>query len=392
MKRFIITIIVAVSMIFTMQAFSLNSFADDDYRPDPDSVSNYDLWTYINDINKRLENATNKVAEVGNNVNDIEGKTKKGVDSFFKDKITDEDSNELLDKNFTHKNGDNESQGLAQMLISMANDQWKRVGEALKKGGDLSGTSAFNKNFSIDTIKKSSVINVFKTFGYSLVLVFFSITLIESSIKYEIFTLKGGAMIFGRLLIAKTLIDKSVDICGWVLTAVTGLLSKMADSMDSDTFSVLPDVNIVASAKSKLWIVGPLVDLFISNIILLPVIIIALVTIVCAGMIVCKLVFRSFELAMLLLVSPAFFACASAEVTKPYFKNFVSTFVQCAIQIIFMAVVWVVVVTWQVDKMTFTNINDVGAYLWNVTPNLFILIAMTIIMVKPPKVLTGLLK
>ena len=218
MKRFIITIIVAVSMIFTMQAFSLNSFADDDYRPDPGSVSNYDLWTYINDINKRLENATNKVAEVGNNVNDIEGKTKKGVDSFFKDKKTTVDMEEEIKTNFGGK------MSPAQMWVSIANDQWKKVGKALEKGGDLGGTDAFNRNFKIDTITKSTdLINVFKTIGYSLVLVFFSITLIESSIKYEIFTLKGGAMIFGRLIIAKTLIDKSVQICIWILKIATDI-------------------------------------------------------------------------------------------------------------------------------------------------------------------------
>lgn len=387
MKRFIITIIVAVSMIFTMQAFSLNSFADDDYRPDPGSVSNYDLWTYINDINKRLENATNKVAEVGNNVNDIEGKTKKGVDSFFKDKKTTVDMEEEIKTNFGGK------MSPAQMWVSIANDQWKKVGKALEKGGDLGGTDAFNRNFKIDTITKSTdLINVFKTIGYSLVLVFFSITLIESSIKYEIFTLKGGAMIFGRLIIAKTLIDKSVQICIWILKIATDIIADLINSMGKTDFQILPNVSFGLAEKSDLWVIGALIDIIMSFLLILPVILIALLTIICSGMVVCKLIFRSFELAMLTLVSPAFFACASAEVTKPYFKNFITTFAQCALQIVFMAIVWVIAVKWQSDVFTFDEPKDIASYIMNIVPNLLTLIALTIIMVKPPKVLTGLLK
>ena len=95
---------------------------------------------------------------------------------------------------------------------------------------------------------------------------------------------------------------------------------------------------------------------------------------------------------MLMVVSPAFFACASADVTKPYFKNFIINFIRCAFQIIFMAVVWVVVVQWQINKTTFGAYADLGSYIWNMVPNLFTMIAMTIIMIKPPKVLTSLIR
>lgn len=390
MKRVILTIVLAVSVFISFQPMPMTAYAG--YDEDTNKMV-YDIWNYlVNSVN----NGVNGVKAQVNNL-DIEGKTSKGVEKFFNSKTTEENTSNILDDSFkfTEKSNDGkttEKKGLASLFISMANDQWKRVGKALEKGGDLSGTDSFNKNFSINSIKSSKVINIFKTFGYSLVLVFFSVTLIESTIKYEIFTIKGGAMIFGRLLISKVVIDSSVNICGYILTEVSKLLTSMSDSMKANEFMMIPDVQIVASAKSKLWILGPFVDLFISGIMMLPVIIIGLVAIICAGTIVIKLIFRSFELAMLMVVSPAFFACASADVTKPYFKNFIINFIRCAFQIIFMAVVWVVVVQWQINKTTFGTYADLGSYIWNMVPNLFTMIAMTIIMIKPPKILTSLIR
>lgn len=390
MKRVILTIVLAVSVFISFQPMPMTAYAG--YDEDTNKMV-YDIWNYlVNSVN----NGVNGVKAQVNNL-DIEGKTSKGVEKFFNSKTTEENTSNILDDSFkfTEKSNDGkttEKKGLASLFISMANDQWKRVGKALEKGGDLSGTDSFNKNFSINSIKSSKVINIFKTFGYSLVLVFFSVTLIESTIKYEIFTIKGGAMIFGRLLISKVVIDSSVNICGYILTEVSKLLTSMSASMQANEFMMIPDVQIVASAKSKLWILGPFVDLFISGIMMLPVIIIGLVAIICAGTIVIKLIFRSFELAMLMVVSPAFFACASADVTKPYFKNFIINFIRCAFQIIFMAVVWVVVVQWQINKTTFGTYADLGSYIWNMVPNLFTMIAMTIIMIKPPKVLTSLIR
>lgn len=390
MKRVILTIVLAVSVFISFQPMPMTAYAG--YDEDTNKMV-YDIWNYlVNSVN----NGVNGVKAQVNNL-DIEGKTSKGVEKFFNSKTTEENTSNILDDSFkfTEKSNDGkttEKKGLASLFISMANDQWKRVGKALEKGGDLSGTDSFNKNFSINSIKSSKVINIFKTFGYSLVLVFFSVTLIESTIKYEIFTIKGGAMIFGRLLISKVVIDSSVNICGYILTEVSKLLTSMSNSMKANEFMMIPDVQIVASAKSKLWILGPFVDLFISGIMMLPVIIIGLVAIICAGTIVIKLIFRSFELAMLMVVSPAFFACASADVTKPYFKNFIINFIRCAFQIIFMAVVWVVVVQWQINKTTFGTYADLGSYIWNMVPNLFTMIAMTIIMIKPPKILTSLIR
>ena len=393
MKRVILTIVLAVSVFISFQPMPMTAYAG--YDEDTNKMV-YDIWNYlVNSVN----NGVNGVKAQVNNL-DIEGKTSKGVEKFYSSKTTEENTSNILDDSIKYTETieekgvkkTKEHKGIASILVSMANDQWKRVGKALEKGGDLSGTNSFNKNFSIDTIKKSNMINIFKTFGYSLVLVFFSVTLIESTIKYEIFTIKGGAMIFGRLLISKWVIDNSANICGYILTSVSDLLGQMVKSMEANEFMIIPDVEVVASTKSKLWILGSLVDLIITNIMMLPVIIVAIVTLICAGLVVAKLVFRSFELAMLLCVSPAFFACASADVTKPYFKNFVINFIRCAFQIIFMAVVWVIVVKWQIGITTFTTYKDVGSYIWNIVPNLFTMIALTIIMIKPPKVLTSLIR
>ena len=52
-----------------------------------------------------------------------------------------------------------------------------------------------------------------KTLAYSLVLIFFSVNLIESTVKYEIVTLRGAVSFGGRLLVGKIVIDLSTTIC-----------------------------------------------------------------------------------------------------------------------------------------------------------------------------------
>ena len=51
-----------------------------------------------------------------------------------------------------------------------------------------------------------------RRFAYSLVLLFFAVNLVEQTIKYEIFTAKGALRIFGRLLVAKIIIIRKLNI------------------------------------------------------------------------------------------------------------------------------------------------------------------------------------
>lgn len=77
-----------------------------------------------------------------------------------------------------------------------------------------------------------------------------------------------------------------------------------------------------------------------ANLLIIPLMLINIVIFISTACIVVKLILRSFELSMLVAVSPAFFACYSSEITKPYFKNFILTFIQVAAQIVFMGIVY----------------------------------------------------
>lgn len=144
--------------------------------------------------------------------------------------------------------------------------------------------------------------------------------------------------------------------------------------------------------KSDVWIVGVILDFLLVLLLLVPIILIVLPILISAIFIIVKLILRSLELALLICVSPAFFACYSSEITRPYFRNFITTFIQCAAQIVFMAVVYFVGVKWFASSTHVASATDAWTWFQNVIPNTLIVIAISIMMVRPPKVLTGLIK
>ena len=92
-----------------------------------------------------------------------------------------------------------------------------------------------------------------------------------------------------------------------------------------------------------------------------------------------------------MIVSPAFFACYSSDVTKQYFKSFVTQFIQVAIQVVFMAVVFFLGSTWLNKTFSATTYKNASEWFSAMIPNLIAMIAITRMMVKPPKVLTNLI-
>lgn len=239
-----------------------------------------------------------------------------------------------------------------------------------------------------------SLFNVFRVIGYSLVLVFFSANLIETTIKYEIFTLRGAASVFGRLLVAKIIIDMSGKIC----IAIANLCSEICGKILGTTLTQLnfsvPQIDLVTS---DIFLVGPIIDYIVASFIQGPVGLIMLTVVITSILILVKLLLRSFEMAMLVTVSPAFFACFSSDVTKQYFKNFIVTFIQVSAQIIFMAVVYYIG-TSQITGFGYApdepiqTFAEVGQWCIKVIPNTIVMVAMAIMMIKPPRVLTNLIR
>ena len=276
-------------------------------------------------------------------------------------------------------------------LIYAIQQCWGKVPDLIKGNGNSEW------KISIDPTKQTttagdSFTGIFKTIGYSLVLLFFAANLIENTIKYEIFTLKGGAMLFGRLIISKVVIDLSVTICTYILNICNNISSEILGTAQHTLEFSTPNIQDNSGIHDFLPVIGPILDAIQSFYNLLPAVIIAIAMLASALIIIFKLALRSIELSMLVVVSPAFFACYSSEITKPYFKNFITTFLQCALQIVFISVVYALSADWMTD---ITNVEGtVESWVWfvKVLPHALIALAFAIMMVKPPKVLTNLIK
>lgn len=387
MKKIIISILTFLFSICMLVPLAVNAATVDDVYDKIDNEGtkmDYDIWNYINnelmpEIQANGGGASQEsVDHLQESVDSID--VKKDMTEFYDSKNTGQEYNNNDDIP-SHSNS------LMDKLINVIEDFWAKVPEAII---GIANNNTLNVTLNPRDYNGGELYGIFQIIGYSLVLLFFAVNLIENTIKYEIFTLKGGAQLFGRLIISKAVIDLSGKICIYILD-ICDNISKSIINAGADKLK-LSVPNIATQAKNGTWIVGEIIDFIQAYNMLIPVLIILLAMIVVAAIILVKLILRSIELSLLVIISPTFFACYSSETTKPYFKNFILTFIQCAVQIIFISVVFHLSADWLYD------INDVNskleAWKWFLTmlPKVLIALAIAIMMVKPPKVLTNLIK
>ena len=149
---------------------------------------------------------------------------------------------------------------------------------------------------------------------------------------------------------------------------------------------------VFETQKNAVWPIGPILDFLEGLILAVPVLLIILIMLIAVVFVMLKLVLRSLELSLLMIVSPAFFACYSSEITKPYFKNFILTFLQCALQIVFMAIVYALSAEFILGINRVTDAVEAWVWFVKTLPNSLLCLAIAIMMIKPPKVLTSLVK
>ena len=149
----------------------------------------------------------------------------------------------------------------------------------------------------------------------------------------------------------------------------------------------------VKLGTSGIRVIGPIIDIIVTGILCLAISFVVFAVLISTGFVIIKLTLRSIELTLLVTVSPAFFACISSDITRPYFRNFILTFVQVSAQIIFMAVVlYIGTKHLQTQTIEIDNIFKLFEWCGTVLPNVVLIISMCIMMVKPPRVLTNLIK
>ena len=395
MKQIVALFFSIICVLSTLSLISASAKTEIAEGAEPNAV---DIWNYINnDLPDAVQNGVMSQLVTTLNEQRAGAASQESVDNVQHsiDSIdVKRDSREAIDEWAGTIKDDTmieKSMGFSTTTLGLSKILWTKIIQELK--GEISQEDGQNNGSAFElTIKPDSfttISDILKTFGYSLVLLFFAISLIEQSIKYELFTLKGGAMVFGRLLFAKVLIDSSVKICMATLKSVNGIAKKILDVNQFELFE-LPNVNIPAS---NVPIIGPIIDIFVGFCLSLPLGLITFTVLVLSALISVKLILRAFELAMLTSVSPAYFACFSSEVTRPYFRNFILTFIQVAAQIIFMAIVLYIGTSVALpSEIEIKELSDVARFLGSVLPRTLVLVAMTIMMIKPPKVLTGLIK
>lgn len=394
MKKIIVVVLTLISMTFIIPNSSSikTAHADVNMDPgyDPGTIDLNDLWNYlVNNIGGGIKEIDRQQQELDKRVSSIEGEVdntkvkesvKEAVDESLDVEVSEEDKKKSDITSFPDS------------VIGLANKMWQFIGYEFTETDATTESFGTKYKITLDAGSYTDIQNIFKTFGYSLVLVLFAVSLIESSIKYEIFTLKGGAMVFGRIMISKVIIDMSVTVCTKIIEESGSLSSQILKLSNAKSLLEFkePVINIT---ESNMKFIGPIINIIIGLFVLLPVMICAVCVLICAVLVMIKLILRSFELALLTSVAPAFFACASSETTKPYFKNFITTFLACSLQLVFMAVVLKIgMQTLSNTHGQITSIETACKWMADIFPYVIIIVAMTVMMIKPPKVLTGLVK
>ena len=232
----------------------------------------------------------------------------------------------------------------------------------------------------------------FKTIGYGILVLLFGINLIHSAMQFELVNYKGVIKILVGLLLAKLWVDLSTDICIALIDTCTGIASSIFTS--ADEMIVFPSFDTLKSTNTGLWIIGELLNQLLDFVLLAPIIIVALAILIICGLIMIKLMLRTFELALYCSVSPAFFACLLGDATKGYFKRFIDGLLSSALSLVYMGLIYLAGSYW-CKVLTMNNVGvdspmDVLVWLSSAGPKILVVLAMGFLILKPPLALRQL--
>lgn len=249
---------------------------------------------------------------------------------------------------------------------------------------------AFFGGFDYNQIAQA-IYPVFQTIGYSLIIILVAVNAIESALQYDMFSLRGAMKIVGRLLFAKIFVDLSLTICQAIISIGVGWTNDIL----SLTKGILNDLQLTLTGPdaSGLWIVGWIVDFFTGILFLVIIGPIAIALAIATLCIICKLFIRSFEIAMLQCVSPAFFACICGEATKEYFKRFIISYLSVVLDVVFTAIVFYIYAQYLngfIKDISITDMNEVLSMQGGFVSFIFVSFGAFILMVKTPRVLKNL--
>ena len=236
---------------------------------------------------------------------------------------------------------------------------------------------------------------IFIIFANSLLVVLFGVNVLGTTLQYELFTLRGGAKLIGRLLLSKVYVDLSCIICMSMIKIASALLTEVVGKSQDVLYKV--GFHFTFMYSSGIPVVGYVIDFLVMIIVLIILFLMFIPLLYFMIKVIIKLFVINFELAGLTAMSPAFFACLSGEETKQYFKNFIVTFLQILGELIFMGIVYAAFIMWYNtvgDLSLTTDISDmnIGGQVGNMITFAIVFIAACHLMVKPPEVFKNLIR
>lgn len=254
--------------------------------------------------------------------------------------------------------------------------------------------STFNFNME-DFVNHFS--QIFVVFASSLLVILFGVNIIRTAIEYQLFTLKGGVTLFGRLILAELWIQLSTKICIMIVKIFNELMASIISSINVSGLLKITTTVKFSSSRSGVWLVGDIIDFFANLCPFLLIMLLIGVVLIVFLIVYVKLIIRTLEIAMLSVVSPVFFACSVGEATMPYFKKFITAFLSVCAEIIFMGLVYLAFL-WYCKGVNLAgvNINDLYNFGSSTAGAFYTYIAVTVacgvMMIRPPQALRDLMR
>ena len=295
------------------------------------------------------------------------------------------------------------STGTGTKLSNMTNTITKWLGEAFKSLGNALFYIDYDENssnlfafdaygFAISFSDVGGVINIFAT---SLLVLLWGVNLLNSALQYELFTLKGFAKSMGYLMLSKIWVDLSITVCYYIYQICHDLLGNIVSTISMFDFGSISIITENAFEESGVWIIGPILDFFMVLGIIIMVLVLAIPLLIFIVQILTKLFTRNFEIGLMMVISPVFFACLCGEETKQYFKRFITSFISVVAEILYMGIVYAAFMYYLHDWTTVTiDLGNLTADSSKVIFGYFgfgiAFIGACILMKKPPKILKNL--
>lgn len=271
-------------------------------------------------------------------------------------------------------------------LFNVPETLWNFLGTSISNSASAEG-SLFGLSLNSVNTAAENMLPYINVLAYLILIIGFGISLSHSSLESQLTTPRGAIRIFIELGVAKLWVDLSLRLCLLVIKLINSIAAQAVNGLtDTTIFDGTSLVDILTSLFSGISCT-PLAT--ISALIqTLPDIIIAIVLIVCIIKVMIRLVTRNFELACFLVLAPAGFASAVSDATRPYFRRFLGSFINAALQILLIAVTFNVLSVWisAVNSSSTSYISSVGNE-WVV---MIIVCAMSRFISKPPESISNI--